>query len=262
MPDMNVTDWLAPLRERELLPVDSLAVFVVGSAARGWDNGRSDFDIYVVTSREWDTDTSDTIRMPLNPPRIHSEMFYHQDRRWEITYWLSSQIEQMFGKVSWDEYEREVIAKDVLTYREELALARLENCLPLLGDEWIAAGRARLATTAFRSFLVVRSLSAADDAVEDALGQMEAGDVESATISARKAFDHAIDALLEAHGEYGSHTPKWRPNRFRAASPAMLSFDKYWALETMRNYDPVDPCPWIKEVLTICQDISIRVETS
>lgn len=262
MQEMSVAEWLSPLSERKLLPEDIVAAFVVGSAARGWDNERSDFDIYVVADSKWESDSSATIKIPLDPPHTHSEIFYHLGRRWEVTYWLVSQFEQMFGKVSWDEYEGEVFANDVLIYREELALGRLGSCLPLLGEEWIVKSREWLANTAFRSFLVVRSLNTADDAADDALGQMVSGHMESATISARRAFGHAVDALLEAHGEYGSQTPKWRPNRFRAASPAMLSFDKYWALETMRDYDPEDPSPWIKEVLTVCQDISIRVETS
>lgn len=260
MRDMSIDDWLAPLRGRGLIPGDSLAVFAVGSAARGWDNERSDFDIYVITASEWGSETSSRIRMPLNPPLLHSEMFYDRDRRWQVIYWLASQIEQMLTKVSWGEYERAVYADDVLSSREELALGRLENCLPLLGDDWILKYRARLRATAFRSLVVARSLSAANDAIEDALGQMESGHMESATISAKWALDHAIDALVEAHGEYGSQIPKWRPNRVRAVSPAILPFQKYWALETMRDYDPEDPGRWIREVLTICQDISSRVE--
>jgi hypothetical protein len=259
---MDTKAWLAPLRERDLLPPDALATFVVGSAARGWHNARSDFDIYVVTPEPWETDTSGSILMPLNPPRVRSEMFYQDGRRWEVTYWTESQIEQMLAKVSWAEYGRETIAGEVLSPREEVSLARLGNCLPLLGEEWIARRRTELTESAFRSFVVVRSLGAADDAVEDALGQMESGNLECATMSARRALGHAVDALLEGEGEYGSHMPKWRPNRFRAAAPTALSFEEYWALETMRGYDLADPRPWIRDVLTICQDISMRVETS
>jgi hypothetical protein len=259
---MSVDDWLGPLHGRGLVPEDSLAVFVVGSAARCWDNERSDFDIYVVTACERDTETSSIMRMPLNPPRVHNEIFYDRNRRWEVTYWLVSQIEQMLAKVSWDEYERAVFADDFLSYREELALGRLENCRPLLGDDWILKYRERLRATAFRSLVVARSLSAVDNAIEDALGQMESGHMESATISARWALGYAIDALVEAHGEYGSQIPKWRPNRLRAVSAAALPFEKYWELETMRDYDAQDPGRWIREVLTICGDISSQIELS
>jgi predicted nucleotidyltransferase len=256
------TDWVGPLQSRDLIPEGSLAAFVVGSAARGWHNDRSDFDIYIVSTSEWETATASTIPMPLNPPRICSETFYHEDRRWEVTYWLDSQIDQMLAKVSRDEYDREVVAREVLTSREELALSRIQNCLPILGEEWVLRGRKRLTESAFRSFVVARSLSGADDSIEDALGQLESGDLESATLSARRALGFAIDALLEGHGEYGSQSPKWRPNRFRAVSPSFLTFDDYWTLETMREYDISAPANWIREVLTICQEISMRVETS
>jgi hypothetical protein len=262
MEPMEAEDWLAPLRQRELIPPDSLAAFVVGSSARGWQNARSDFDIYVVTKNEWDSDTSASISMPLNPPRARSETFFQDSRRWEVTYWVDSQFDQMLAKVSWDEYGRNTAPTEVLTPREELVLSRLGNCLPVLGTAWIADCRKRLDASAFRSFVVVRSLGQADDAVEDALGQMESGHLEAATLSARRALGHAIDALLEGQGEYGSHMPKWRANRFKAVAPETLSFEEYWALETMQGYDPADPRPWIKDVLTICQDISMRVETS
>ena len=258
----DVTDWLAPLRERDLLPADALAAFVVGSVARGWDNSRSDFDIYVVTTEEWDTQTCSATLMPLDPPRIRSEVFYENDRRWEITYWLESQVDQMLAKISWERYTGGVFAGEILSPREETSLARFAHCHPLLGRDWIDAKCAQLEQSAFRSIVVVRSLGLADDATEDALGQMESGHLESAVLSARRALGHAVDALLESAGEYGSHMPKWRPNRFKAAAPQVLSFEDYWALETMRAYDPADPRPWIRSVLTICQDISMRVETS
>jgi len=262
MEQMTAEDWLAPPLRHELIPPDSLAAFVVGSAARGWQNARSDFDIYVVRPTEWDSDTSVSISMPLNPPRARAETFYEDGRRWEITFWVGSQFDQMLAKVSWDEYGGNTAATEVLTPREELVLSRLGNCLPVLGHDWVMEYRRRLDASAFRSFVVVRSLGQADDAVEDALGQMESGHLEAATLSARRALGHAIDALVEGHGEYGSHMPKWRANRFKAVRPETISFEEYWALETMQGYDPADPRPWIKDVLTICQDISMRVETS
>ncbi|MFB6838440.1 hypothetical protein [Streptomyces sp. NPDC056361] len=261
-PETNgpAADWLTPLQERNLVPAGVLAAFVVGSAARGWHNARSDFDIYVVTAVECATSADRPgSPVPLDPPYVTSEVFYRQDRRWEVTYWLESQIGQVLSKISWEACEDGRITDETLTRTEELLLAHLETCSPILGEDWIGRTRERLVNSAFRSFVVVRSLGATDDAVEDALGQLEAGDLESATISARLAFGHAVDALLEAEGEYGSHLPKWRAHRFRAAAPAGFPFDQYWQIETMQGYDPADPRPWIKEVLTLCQDIAIRV---
>jgi hypothetical protein len=166
----------------------------------------------------------------------------------------------MLTKVSWQEFNRGRIPGQVLSFKEELFLDRLTHCVPLSGADWVASRRATLTESAFRSFVVARSLGAADDSVEDALGQLESGQFESAVLSARKALGHAVDAMLEQHGEYGSHSPKWRPHRFRAAAPTSLSFEDYWALETMRTFDPADPAKWINDVLTVCQDIAMKVE--
>ncbi|MEW1824565.1 hypothetical protein [Streptomyces sp. NPDC088196] len=263
MPHRTTADWLVPLRERGLLPAATVAAYVVGSAARGWHNARSDFDIHVVTAAGQHSGTGTEVPVPLDPPFVRGRTFYARDRRWEVTYWVADQFDQMLAKVSWQAYEDGgTVPEEPLSWREELSLARLGNCLPLYGEEWIAHSQERLARSAFRSFMVTRSLSEAANAVEDALGQMESGDLESATISARTAFGRAIDALLEGEGEYGSHIPKWRPNRFRAAAPRALSFAEYWAVETMRGYDPADPRPWITSVLTVCQDLAMRVKTS
>ncbi|MEU3536296.1 MULTISPECIES: hypothetical protein [Streptomyces] len=254
--------WLRVLRDRGLIPGDTLAVSLVGSVAHGWHNERSDYDFYVVTGREPEFADASSITMPLNPPRVRSRSFYLGERRWEVTYWLDGHYDQMLAKVSRDEYNRGVAPARVLAAREELALGRLDSCVILAGEPWFEARRAQVAGSAFRSFMIARSLGASDNCVEDALGQMKSGNLESATLSARAALGSSVDALLEGLGQFGSQAPKWRPQRFRAARPDALSFEDYWALETMRDYDPEDPRPWINQVLTICQDIAMRVEVS
>jgi hypothetical protein len=253
-------DYLGELTDRSLLPVNHCAVLLVGSCARGWSNSKSDYDIYVVSTEAWSSDTCDVLSLPLNPPTVLTESFYANGRRWEVTHWQDSQVDQMLAKVSWAEFERERTAGQVLSYKEEIFLDRLASCLALSGAEWLADRRATLAESAFRSFLVARSLDAADDSVEDALGQLDAGELESAVLAARKALGHTVDAVLEQHGEYGAHAPKWRPQRFRAAKPSALSFEEYWTLETMSTFDPADPAKWVNSVLTLCQDISMKVE--
>ncbi|SNT56125.1 Nucleotidyltransferase domain-containing protein [Actinacidiphila glaucinigra] len=262
MGNRTAEDWLAPLRERHLIPEGIRAAFVVGSVARGWHNPRSDYDIYVVSDSLYAAETSEAIPVPLEPSFVTVEVFYAQEKRWEVKYWSDSQIDQMLAKVSWDAYERGSIPGNALASIEELTLARLGHCLPLIGADWVEERRSQLGRTAFRSFAIARSLGAADTYVEDALGQMEAGDLESAVLSARQAFGHAVDALLEGEGEFGSHQPKWRANRFKAATPGVLTFDEYWAVETLQTYDNADPLPWIKMVLALCQDIAMRVDVS
>jgi predicted nucleotidyltransferase len=258
---VDAEEWLAQLIDHDMLPAGCRAAFVVGSAARGWTNSRSDFDIYVVSDTERQSETVRKVPVPLNPPYVNTETFYAGGRRWEITFWLEAQFDQMLSKVGWDQYN-ENYAGDVLTPREEVVLSRISTCVPLHGHEWVTRLRTRLDESAFRSLILAQSLSLADDAIEDALGQMEDGNLESATISAFRAFGLSIDSLLASHGEFGSTLPKWRPMRFRAVEQDVIPFDDYWAFETMQGYDAHNPEVWIRSVLTICQDIAMRVETS
>lgn len=256
----NSADWLSPLRERDFIPTDAAAVCLVGSLARGWSNPQSDVDIVVFAPTEWKSETSSSLPLPLNPGRVQSESFYMHDRRWEVVYWLTEHLDQILAKVSWDQFERNIVAYNLLSQREELLISRLAHCLPLSGEDWVKSAVRRIEESAFQTFMITRSLSAADDAVEDALGQLEGEDLESAVLSARRALGFSIDALLESHGEYLSPIPKWRPQRFRAAEPALMTFEKYWELETMQTYDPGDPSLWVNQVLNTCQEISLRVE--
>jgi hypothetical protein len=258
--ELDITGFAAELTGRGLLSSEQHAAFLVGSSARGWNNSRSDHDFYLVSSGFWRNDTFQTMSVPLNPPTLQTEVFYVDGRRWDVTNWQDGHVDQMLTKVSWAEFDRGLVAGQVLSVKEEAFLDRLSHCVPVTGADWVTERREALAKTAFRSFLVVRSLGAMDDSVEDALGQLESRETDSAVLSARKALGHAADALLEHHGEYGSHSPKWRAHRFRAAKPDILSLEQYWDLETMRTYDPADPAAWVTEVLTVCQDISMKVE--
>jgi nucleotidyltransferase-like protein len=251
---------LAELERRGLLPEPALAAFVVGSVAKGWANTTSDYDICVVTTRPWAGESGKQLRVLLDPPTVPSAMTEVDSRRWEVKYWLDSQVDQMLAKVSWPAFEEGRVAGQILVDTEELFLERLVSCVPLAGEDWVRRRRGEVEASAFRAYVVTRSLAESDGSVEDALGQLAADDLESAVLSARRAFGLAVDALLESAGEYGYHTPKWRARRFRAASPAAMSFDDYWAIETMRDLDPQAPAKWVEKVIRICKDIAIEAE--
>lgn len=251
---------LAQLQGRDLLPADTVAVALVGSLARGWANPESDVDIAVFTSSNRESATATPLSVPLDPGHVTSETFTLGERKWEVVYWLTDQVDQMLNKVSWTQFERNVVAHGLLHPREENLVARLQHGVPLLGEGWLAEAHQRVSDSAFQSFMVTRSLAVSDDAVEDAVGQLEAGALESAVLSARQALDWSVDALLESRGEYLSLIPKWRPQRFRAASPPSLTFERYWELESMQTYDSDDPAAWVHEVLEVCQVIALGID--
>ena len=240
------------------MPDECLAIFLVGSSARGWSHARSDFDIYLVSERQLPERYANSYSIPTQPAKVYSETFYRDGRRWEATNWLDAQVGQIIAKV--DPARFSGIPGPVLAGREELLLERMTTAVPFLGQAWLADRQGDIKASAFRSMVIARSLATADDAIEDAVGTLESGDARTAVMAARRALGHSVDALLEDHGQFGSFAQKWRPHRFRAAAPDVLSWERYWELETMQTFDPQHPDEWVTEVLAVCREIAMKVE--
>lgn len=259
---IDVDRMLETLHVRQLVPDTCQAIYVVGSAARGWSNKRSDVDICVISSEPWPGPETVGVPVLLQPSVVQWHTFHAAGRGWDVAYWLDGQVDQMLAKVSWSAYDRtRASSDDVLAPREEVFLGRIVTCAPLFGEDWLERRRAEIDASAYKSILVTRSLGSAGMAVEDALGQMENGDLHSAVLSARNAFGHVVDALLAERGEFECQITKWRARRFQEAGPAALSFARYWAIETMRDFDPGEPDKWVSEILTLCQDLSLKIDT-
>lgn len=258
--DERFAGCLAELESRSLVPQPCLSAFVVGSVTRGWGNPASDYDIYLMCEKPWQGERGMELTVGLEPAEVPVAIFQVNGRRWEVKYWLDTQVDQMLAKVSWESFEESMLAGQALADAEEVFLERLVTCIPLTGEDWVRARQADVAASAFGAYAVTRTLAKADDAVEDAAGQLAGGDLESAVISAKKAFDHSVDALLESLGEYGYYTPKWRARRFRAVAPEAMTFEEYWAVETMRDYDQADPGAWVSGVIRSCKRLSMIIE--
>jgi len=258
----SLTGCLEEMDRRGLIPAGCLAVCCVGSVARGWANEGSDYDFNVVSSTPWTADSARTIPVPLTPAVVPAVVLHVDGRRWEIKYWLDSQVRQMLDKVTWEQFEADSSTAKALVDAEELFLERMSTCLTLSGTSWAEDCKRQVESSAFRAFVTTRSLAEADASIEDAVGQLAARDFDSAVLSARKALGHTVDALLESEGNFGSRTPKWRARRFRETRPKALSFEEYWALETMRSFEPDDPRTWVNLVVQRCKDLTLEVEIS
>ncbi|RKR91080.1 hypothetical protein BDK92_5468 [Micromonospora pisi] len=250
---------LGELTARGLVPADCRAAFVVGSFARGWANASSDVDMYLVCDQAWRSATNGVEYLPLEPAEVATEVVHVGGQRWELKYWLEAQVDQMIDKVSWASFETGLPTGQILTTWEEEFVERMLTCRPLTGEDWVLRQRAKITSSAFRAFVVADCLSNADDCLEDVMGQLASGDVESALLSVRLGFGHAVDALLASQGEYG-RAPKWRARRVREVNPPLLPFERYWAVETMRAFDPAEPRQWIQEIADLCKSLSMEVE--
>lgn len=254
------SECVPTLQSNGLIPKTCQAILLVGSAARGWANEDSDYDIYLVSTEQWHGESGSELKLPLDPVAVPVHATHVAGRRWELKYWLDTQVDQMLAKVAWEQYSRGLVAGQLLTDVEEVFLERLVGCVTLAGADWTDKRRRELTESAFSAFVVTRSLAWTDDSIEDAAGQLKSGDTKSAVLSARKAFGHTVDALLESNGEYGYYTPKWRARRMMAVEPAELKFADYWKFETMRGLDPDNPRQWVEEVITVCRRLAAVIE--
>jgi hypothetical protein len=249
---------LAELERHGLLPSSYEAVYAGGSLVRGWGNDRSDLDIYVIVAEPWRSDSAQIDTVALRPDTIPVEVLYVDKRRWDVEYWLESQVDQLFGKVAADQLEGGQPAGRRMTYPEVCFLERVGHAGLVDRDDWVHERQRQLEGSPVAEVMALRALHMMDVYTEDVVGQLAAGDVVSAVLTAKIALRYAVDALLASHGEFGESL-KWFAHRFRAADPPELGFDEYWALETMRSFDPAAPERWVEEVLMLCRRISSEV---
>jgi len=255
---MKLDNCLKELAGLGLLPTRYEAALVVASVARGWDNPGSDLDICLVTQEPWTSRTDQRIRIATSEEPVPAVVCHVDGRRCDIKYWLDSQITAVIQAVSPERLESGAYADDDLTETEELLLARIPHAVPLDGAGWLGKCQELVRASAFRTICVTRSLNLMDQCTEDAVGLLEAADPQSAVLSAKNAFRHAVAAVLADCGEMSK--PKWNVRAFQAATPKTLSFSDYWAVETMRGFDPSNPGAWVEEVLRTCQRISMEIE--
>ncbi|GHG93643.1 hypothetical protein [Streptomyces lanatus] len=251
---------LGQLREQGLLPDRYRCVYAAGSLVRGWGNETSDLDLYVVTDEPFTSDgVVDHHPVALAPDRIPVAVPALDDRRGDVEYWQTDQYEQLMEKISWEAYRSERDVGATVSQFERDCLVKLGHAIALDGAGWLTERQRLLRESAFGRTIAAHSLDLADTFAEDALGQLGSGDAESALLTAKLAFGYAADALLAHHGEFGT-TAKWRSRKYRAAAPKVLPFDGYWAIETMRDYDPADPGRWIEDVIGWVRRISMEAE--
>jgi predicted nucleotidyltransferase len=242
------------------LPEHRVAVIVVGSTALGWANASSDVDVCVVTLEPWRGAPSSGLPVGLAPDVVPVARLSLRNRRLEVRYWLDRQIDQMLERIGTDPFAASAGEASPIGAVEETFLERLSTCVPVDGSAWVARRRRQLAASGFRTLLVTRSLARSDQYAEDALGQVTAGDRDSAVLSARQALGHCVDALLESRGQYGSHDAKWRARRFRQAGSVPIAFEDYWRLETMADFDARAPQEWVVRVVAFCKDMQTFIE--
>lgn len=239
-------------------------MFLSGSILQGTAHATSDYDVYVVTEGEPALPAletpSEVQSVALEPPTlpILVRWLEPEQRRVDAEYWLERQVAQVLAKVEPDGRPFEDLLTTYLTDQDHELIHRLSIGRALGGEAWLAEAQRAIASSAFRTIVASRCLNSTDAIVDDALGQLESGDVHSAVLSARNAFGYAVDALLAAHGEL-SQSQKWRARKLRRVAPAALPFDEYWCFETMQGAAE-DPAAWVRRVVRRCRALALEVD--
>lgn len=248
------------LREQAFLPPDTVGVFASGSIVRGWGSPTSDLDIHVVTEQPHESSVDEISHVLLEPNTVRYERTFVDGMRWDIEYWTASQVDQLLDKFSWEVYRSPGAAWSTLSSTELGMLQRLPYAAAADDGKWLDEIHRRLAESAHQTILVALSVRESDGLVEDAAGQLQADDLYSAVIATRLAFNHTVDALQASQGQFGSFWPKWRARRMKLIDSPLLSFEQYWAIETLASFDADNPRTWVEEVLGVCRDITSELE--
>jgi predicted nucleotidyltransferase len=247
----------AALTANEALPDSWLAIYLAGSLVRGWGNPKSDLDVYVITAEPWQGGRV-AAEVSVTAGVVPVNAFYVGDRRWDVEFWADRQVDQLLEYAAWDKFESGASKGSILSATEIAFANRLSRCQVIDGADWVSHRAEQFAASAMKSIIVAEILDSVDGLAEDAVGMAEAGDYVSATIAARYAFEAAVDALLASLGDYERQI-KWRGRRLLEMRPAELPFDKYWQIETMRDFDLTAPEKWIHSVLQSSQEVAQAV---
>lgn len=261
MDNIDFAECLPELARRGLLPERYRAAYIAGSIACGWGHTASDLDIYVVCDEPWTGETTTRVPVALTPDTVPFAVAHVDRMRWTVEYWQDTQIDQLVGKVSWEVFERDPNSAALVTspvQKELNLLERMNHAIVLAGEDWIAERRRQIGASAIRSIAASAQLDVVDTYLEDIVGLMESGDLDAAVLAAKVAFEYAVDALMAFHGEV-ARDGKWRARRVKLVDSKTLPFADYWRLETMRDFDPDDPRPWLERVLALCREISFEV---
>jgi hypothetical protein len=258
----DFASYLAAIDERGWLPTEPLCVYNAGSLVLGWGNETSDVDFFVVTAQPWDGETNYTNATSADPGHVSWLAAYVGERRVDVEYWQDRQIDQIIQNVSWERYDNQ--ATELVTDHDIEVLQRFGHARALQGGSWLEDRRAQVAKSALRAICVGRKLNYTDFYVEDAVGQLNAGDLRSAVLSARIAFGYAVDAVLADAGGVGASAPanKWRARHLAELDQAVIPFEEYWAIETMQDYDDAHPADWVERAVLACRRICLSISVS
>lgn len=204
------------------------AVCWTGSTAVGWGNVFSDFDIYAFSDQEIDLPMDETAESwpgsDKSGVRWDNWMGEYQKARVDLTIWPTGAFATVLQPYLEDEVEflRSSDALQDFIYRVSIGV-------PLKNDGYFQELRELLDKSSFRRARVRTVKAAAENALTDVVGQLDAGDQDSALISARIAAFRVVDACLAMQGDYCLNE-KWTMRRLQREPKCGVGVDEFQAM--------------------------------
>lgn len=221
----------AAILDRLIVVGDGDCAWVSGSTFDGLGHGTSDIDVFVATP---------AISTSTPTTRRHAGFAVHafiEDRtRYDVEYWELPFIDALARKLAaMNLDDPDVNLVNYFSKWETDFIHRLHIGVPLVNEAGVQAIRSMFDRVRLVRYLYDTALHFYDNAFDDAVGMLEAGQLEASAIQARSVAGYAIDALLAASGSTGGQD-KFRPERLRrllrdrGGDPRI--FANYWAVET------------------------------
>ena len=204
--------------------------WVSGSTFDGLGHGTSDVDVFVATPE---------IRPSLPVTRRHAGFAVHAfidaHTRFDVEYWALPAIAQLGEKLASMRLEDpDVNLVNYFSKWETDFIHRLFIGVPLADAAAVDRLRASFARDRLARYLYDTALHFYDNAFDDCVGMLEAGQLECAAIQARSLAGYAVDALTAACGVTNGQE-KFRPERLRRLLRERGGdervFADYWAVE-------------------------------
>ncbi|MGC4900446.1 hypothetical protein ACLQ2Y_14035 [Micromonospora echinospora] len=201
------------------------AVCWTGSTAVGWGNVFSDFDLYAFSDRKLDLPMDETAECWPGSDKSgiswDNWMGEYQKARVDLTIWPTGAFATALKPYL--ENEVEFLSSG---YTLEDFVYRVSIGIPLKNEAYFQEQWDLLEKSSFGRARVRWLKVGAENALTDVVGQLDAGDQDSALISARMAAFRVVDACLAMHGDYCLNE-KWAMRRLRGKPECGIKVEEF-----------------------------------
>lgn len=233
---------------------DDSCVFVSGSLVEGYGNQGSDIDVFVVGERPGKT-------VIASLPECDVDVMEIGGVRYDVEYWSPDAVDKLLERLEALEFDGECypvhLSPDELQFCHRLRIG-----IPIAGQERFDQLIATLATERLLGYIVFFAHADYDDAVDDALSALDAGDLRTSITCSRIALEAAIDCCLALRGDT-STKGKWRWRRLSRLEVEPSIIERFWSLWVAAPASEAEQQGgYVEECVSFCSDLLLSEEAN